>query len=58
MDVLTRYVSNEAQVRSRRGVKQKLTQGEASIVADASTFVARKSGGEREGDTACECTVV
>jgi hypothetical protein len=34
-DVLTRYVSNEAQTKSRIGVKQMLTQGESAIAADA-----------------------
>ena len=86
MDVLSKYVSNEAQVASRLGVQQKLTEGESRVVVRApgangsrrrlwesprgsrargasracvaSTFVARKSGGEREGDTTCECTDV
>jgi len=34
-NVLTRYVSNEAQTKSRTGVQQKLTQGESAIAADA-----------------------
>jgi hypothetical protein len=35
LEVLTRYVSNEAQIKSRLGVQQKLTQGESNVAADA-----------------------